>query len=120
MAELFCLKVISEIVPSARSIIANNLLQKGITQKKVSEILNITQPAVSQYKNGVRGTITEKMERNRKFDSYLKKITQEIYKNSVDINVKTCEICKNARKMNLIKKDEIKEFLCLLEIANKK
>jgi hypothetical protein len=119
MSELFCSKVISEITPSARSIIAVNLLKKGMTQKNVSEILKITQPAISQYKSGMRGLITEKMQKNRPFVDYLDKLTELVYKDNLDINMKTCEICKNARKMNVVGEKEIREFLCLLEIARK-
>jgi hypothetical protein len=117
MSELFCSKVISEIIPSFRAIIANKLLEKGMTQKDVSKLLGITQPAISQYKSGLRGLITEKMIKNKKFMKYLDNVTEKVYNNSLDINLKTCEICRATRDFEVIKEKDIKEFLCLLQIA---
>ncbi|MCL4398799.1 MAG: helix-turn-helix domain-containing protein [Candidatus Parvarchaeota archaeon] len=117
MSELFCSKVMSEIIPSFRAIIANKLLEKGMTQKDVSKLLGITQPAISQYKSGLRGLITEKMTKNEKFMEYLNEITYKVYSKNLDINLKTCEICKATRDFGVIKEKEIKEFLCLLQIA---
>ena len=117
MSELFCSRVISEITPSARSIIANSLLKKGMTQNAVSKILGITQPAISQYKKGIRGLITQKMEKNREFMAYIQNLTDLAYVGKLDVNLRTCEICNNARKMHVINEKDIKEFLCLLNIA---
>ena len=117
MSELFCSKVISEIIPSFRAIIANKLLEKGMTQKDASKLLGITQPAISQYKSGLRGLITEKMIKNEQFMGYLNDIADMVYKNKLDINLKTCQICKATREFGVIKEKDIKEFLCLLQIA---
>lgn len=117
MSELFCSKVISEIIPSSRAIIANKLLEKGMTQKDASKLLGITQPAISQYKSGLRGLITEKMIKNEKFMEYLNEIADKVYTNKLDINMKTCQICKATRDFGVIKEKDLKEFLCLLQIA---
>jgi Predicted transcriptional regulator len=117
MSELFCSKVISEIIPSSRAIIANKLLEKGMTQKDASQLLGITQPAISQYKSGLRGLITEKMIKNKKFMEYLNNMAETIYDNKLDINLKTCQICKATREFGVIKEKDLKEFLCLLQIA---
>ena len=117
MSELFCSKVISEIIPSFRAIISNKLLDKGMTQKDVSKLLGITQPAISQYKSGLRGLITEKMIKNKAFMAYLDSIAEKVYKNKLDINLRTCEICKATRDFGVIREKDIKEFLCLLQIA---
>jgi predicted transcriptional regulator len=117
MSELFCSKVISEILPSFRAIIANKLLEKGMTQKEVSKLLGITQPAISQYKSGLRGLITEKMLKNERFMEYLNDIADKVYTNKLDINLKTCQICKTTRDLEVIKEKDIKDFLCLLQIA---
>ncbi|MGC8533555.1 MAG: transcriptional regulator [Candidatus Parvarchaeum sp.] len=117
MSELFCSKVISEIIPSSRAIIANKLLEKGMTQKEASKLLGITQPAISQYKSGLRGLITEKMIKNEEFMAYLNELADKVYTNKLDINIKTCQICKATRDFGVIKENDIKEFLCLLQIA---
>ncbi len=117
MSELFCSKVISEIIPSFRAIIANKLLEKGMTQKDASKLLGITQPAISQYKSGLRGLITEKMSKNEKFMKYLNEMADMVYDKKLDINLKTCQICKATRDFGVIKEKDLKEFLCLLQIA---
>jgi hypothetical protein len=117
MSELFCSKVISEIIPSFRAIIANKLLEKGMTQKDASKLLGITQPAISQYKSGLRGLITEKMIKNEKFMKYLNEMADMVYDKKLDINLKTCQICKATRDFGVIKEKDLKEFLCLLQIA---
>ncbi|MCL4376354.1 helix-turn-helix domain-containing protein [Candidatus Parvarchaeota archaeon] len=117
MSELFCSKVISEIIPSSRAIIAGKLLKKGMTQKDASKLLGITQPAISQYKSGLRGLITEKMIKNKKFMEYLDQMADMIYDNKLDLNLKTCQICKATRDFGVIKEKDLKEFLCLLQIA---
>ncbi len=118
MSELFCSKVILEIFPSARSIIAEKLMKKGMKQREISKLLGITQPAISQYKNKLRGVITQKMKENPKFMDYLNEIADEIYNNNLDINLKTCEICSLSRSYEVVKEKDFKNFLCLLEIAN--
>ena len=88
--------------------------------KETYDKLGIPQPAISQYKSGLRGLITQKMSANKDFMRYLKKLTYKIYGEKLDINLKTCEICQTSRDLNVIKENEIKEFLCLIEIANSK
>lgn len=118
MSELFCSKVISEIVPSARAIVANKLLEKRMTQNEISRRLGITQPAISQYKRGLRGFITEKMVENKKFAEYLDDLAGRVYGEKLDLNLKTCEICSLSRKYKVIKEKELRDFLCLLQIAS--
>lgn len=48
---------------------------------------------------------------------YLDNVTEKVYNNSLDINLKTCEICRATRDFEVIKEKDIKEFLCLLQIA---
>ncbi len=43
------------LIPGIRSELAKELLKLGMKQKEISKILNITQPAVSQYISDKRG-----------------------------------------------------------------
>ena len=49
--------------------------------------------------------------------AYLDSIAEKVYKNKLDINLRTCEICKATRDFGVIREKDIKEFLCLLQIA---
>jgi len=47
-----------DVLPTARAIIAKKLLENGFSQQDIANKLGLTQPAVSQYKKGVRGSRT--------------------------------------------------------------
>ena len=48
---------------------------------------------------------------------YLNNMAEMVYDNKLDINLKTCQICKATREFGVIKEKDLKEFLCLLQIA---
>ena len=50
-----CEIVVWYIIPTIRSELAKELLNLGMKQKEISELLDITQPAVSQYISDKRG-----------------------------------------------------------------
>jgi predicted transcriptional regulator len=50
-----CEIVVWYVIPSIRSELAKELLNLGMKQKEISELLDITQPAVSQYISDKRG-----------------------------------------------------------------
>lgn len=50
-----CEIVVWYVIPSIRSELAKELLNLGMKQKEISELLDITQPAVSQYLSDKRG-----------------------------------------------------------------
>ena len=50
-----CEIVVWYVIPSIRSELAKELLNLGMKQKEISELLDITQPAVSQYISVKRG-----------------------------------------------------------------
>ncbi len=48
--------IIKEVVPAMRAYIAKKLVEAyGLSQKQAAQKLGTTQPAISQYKRGVRG-----------------------------------------------------------------
>ena len=51
-----CEIVVWYVIPAIRSELAKELLNLGMKQKDVSEIMDITQPAVSQYITDKRGS----------------------------------------------------------------
>ncbi len=48
--------IVNEILPALRSIVAQELQAKGYSQNEIATLLEVTQPAVSQYLNEERGT----------------------------------------------------------------
>ena len=50
-----CEIVVWYVIPSIRSKLAKELLKLGMKQKEISQMLDITQPAVSQYISDKRG-----------------------------------------------------------------
>ena len=50
-----CEIVVWYVLPSIRCKLAKELLSLGMKQKEISEVLDITQPAVSQYISDKRG-----------------------------------------------------------------
>ena len=50
-----CEIVVWYVIPTIRSELAKELLNLGMKQKEISELLDITQPAVSQYISDKRG-----------------------------------------------------------------
>lgn len=89
-----CEIVVWYVIPAIRSQLAKDLLSFGMKQKEVSEIMDITQPAVSQY-------ITDKRGNGIKLSDDVKKLVTELAKdlaNGVatksDLVKRNCEICR--------------------------
>ena len=95
------------VLPKIRSAIALELKQKGIAQKKIAEIMDITPAAISQYLHNKRAKkidfeIDKKIIKNatKKIINNPKnynEILQEILKNSKHI---ICKIHKKIEKVN--------------------
>lgn len=60
-----CELIVNEILPAIRSITAKKLIEDyGFSQKKVADLMGLTQPAVSQYKRNLRGYKVEVLTKN--------------------------------------------------------
>lgn len=95
----YCEIIASEFLPIARALIAKILIEKyKYTQKQVAEILNISQPLVSFYLNGLRAKNFKK-----KIDEKLLKRIEEICKQIVNGNISSknllIEILKTAEEI---------------------
>ena len=116
MVDLFCKTTINEIMPSVRSLVATRMAEKGFTQKQIALMLNMSQPAISQYKKRVRGTFLSRIYRNKEMLAYIDGMISEI-QGGLDLNMKVCNICKKARVTGAVKPAKTEPFLCLLEMA---
>lgn len=97
-----CEIVVWYVIPAIRSELAKELLKLGMRQKQISELLDITQPAVSQY-------ISEKRGHGLKFEPEIHVMIQKFAKDLVDENAdqhdiisKMCEICKKIKAEEVI------------------
>ena len=90
-----CEIVVWYVIPAIRSELAKELLNLGMKQKDVSELMDITQPAVSQYITDKRGSGI-KLEDNVK--DMIKAFALELStgeSTKADLIPRTCAICRN-------------------------
>jgi len=94
-----CEEFVNEYMPTVKSNIAYILYNKyDLKQVEISEILDITQPAVSQYIRGSRGKTTEL---SKEMEKTIEKVAEEIYRTNKEekltqkeVDDLMCEICK--------------------------
>ncbi len=97
-----CEIVVWYVIPAIRSELAKELMNLGMKQRDVSEIMDITQPAVSQY-------ITDKRGSGIKLDDNTKEMIHEFARQlsdgeatKADLIPRTCIICKNVKTVDVL------------------
>ena len=102
-----CEIVVWYVIPAIRSELAKELLNLGMKQKDVSELMDITQPAVSQYITDKRGSgIRLKKEVRQMIKDFAFELsTGESTK--ADLIPRTCKICKNVRTIDVLEQLDI-------------
>jgi predicted transcriptional regulator len=90
------------VIPSIRSELAKELLKLGMKQKQISELLDITQPAVSQY-------ISDKRGHGIKFDDHTQNMIKIFARDLMEQNLeqgdvirRICEICKHVKSEEVV------------------
>jgi len=94
-----CEEFVNEYMPTVKANIAYILYNKyKLKQIEISEILDITQPAVSQYIRGSRGKTTEL---SKEIEKAIQEVAEEIYSSNEDgkltqekVDELMCEICR--------------------------
>ncbi|MEW6009731.1 MAG: transcriptional regulator [Methanobacterium sp.] len=89
-----CEMVVWYVIPTIRSELAKELLKLGMKQKEISKLLDITQPAVSQYISDKRG---HGIKFNDQTMAMIKKFAHDLKEETAtqqDIIPRTCKICK--------------------------
>ena len=98
-----CEIVVWYVIPAIRSELAKELLNLGMKQKDVSELMDITQPAVSQYITDKRGS---GIKLNEDVRAMIKQFARELSEGEAtkaDLISRTCSICKNVKTMDVLK-----------------
>ncbi len=97
-----CEIVVWYVIPAIRSELAKELLNLGMRQKDVSELMDITQPAVSQY-------ITDKRGSGIKLDDDVRKMIHDFARELAEGEAtkaqligRTCAICKNVKTVDVL------------------
>lgn len=97
-----CEIVVWYVIPAIRSELAKELLNLGMKQKDVSELMDITQPAVSQY-------ITDKRGSGIKLDDHVKTMVKDFAfelstgeSTKADLISRTCMICKQVETADVL------------------
>lgn len=73
-----CERVVNEVLPAVRSLLAKDLQDKGYSQTEIADLLNLTQPAVSQYLSASRGKNIQYIEENTAIRSQIDDLVVEI------------------------------------------
>ncbi|MDP1553528.1 MAG: transcriptional regulator [Methanobacteriaceae archaeon] len=97
-----CEIVVWYVIPTVRSELAKELLKLGMKQKEISAILDITQPAVSQYISDKRG---HGIKFNEEIQAMIKKFAGELKEGIAtdrDIIPRTCQICKKIKTEDIM------------------
>ena len=98
----FCVTYANDILPVVKAMIAKKMMEDyKLSQNKIAMILNMTQPAISQYKRSLRGYKMNIIESNQKVLDLMEKITEELALGELSDSEKNliyCRICKALRE----------------------
>jgi hypothetical protein len=101
----FCEVIVSDVMPAMRALVAKELMKKGLKQSEVSNLLGITQPAVSQYLGELRGYNVKMLQSNKKIMGMIRSVAEDIASKKFDskkIHQKLCQICIKVRKEGMV------------------
>ncbi|WP_303247286.1 transcriptional regulator [uncultured Methanobrevibacter sp.] len=97
-----CEVVVWYVIPAIRSELAKDLLALGMKQKEVSNLMDITQPAVSQYITDKRGSEVKLNERVKDLIAEFAKQLVDGTATKSDIIGRTCTICKQIETKDVL------------------
>ncbi len=100
-----CEVMVSEILPGVRALVAGKLVEKhSFSQMKAAERLGTTQPAISQYRTGIRGSGIKRLKQNAEFMGMVESIADRTASGELShdmITVEFCRVCRFMRKEGL-------------------
>ena len=102
-----CEIVVWYVIPAIRSELAKQLLKLGMKQKDISEIMDITQPAVSQYITDKRGS---GIKLNKDIKNMIHEFAQELVEgesSKEDLISRTCSICRKVKTIDVLQQLDI-------------
>jgi len=100
------------ILPCIRASLVQELTAKGLSQKKVSTILEITPASVSQYTSKKRGC---KIELCDNVITSIQQLADDLIADNVDhMGLRMCDICMQVRSQGVL--DEGDEGPCIRDL----
>ncbi len=97
-----CEMVVWYVIPTIRSELAKELFKLGMIQKEIAVLLDITQPAVSQYLSDKRG---KELELNPEILVLIKNLARDLNQGKAttkDMVSRTCQICREIKSYDII------------------
>lgn len=76
--------IINSILPALRSIVADKLDSRGFSQTEIADLMQVTQPAVSQYLNKQRGGEIKIIRENPELDEIASQIAKSISQDDLE------------------------------------
>lgn len=101
---LICETVVKDILPAVRALIAKDLKEKGYTQTEIAELLDLTQPAVSQYLSAARGSKVQRIEQDETAATHVAELIEMLLDDAPDddLSRKFCEVCLSVREQGIV------------------
>jgi len=101
-----CEVVSQYVLPAMRALVAKKIVEDfNFSQKKAAEMLDTTQPAISQYMSRSRGQKTKVFDEYPEVLQKINELAEGIAKEEVksdQITIRFCEICKLMVKKGMI------------------
>ena len=101
----FCETIVLQVLPTVRSLLAMKLSEKGVKNKKISELMGLSPAAVTQYLKKARGSRVKVLMKskaiNKRVDAIAEKMAEGGLSHEEGITT-FCEICKEIRKERIL------------------
>ncbi|NOX71843.1 MAG: hypothetical protein GXO64_04060 [Candidatus Micrarchaeota archaeon] len=98
----FCMTFVGDILPVVKAVMARKMLTDyKLSQTKIAEILEMTQPAISQYKRSLRGSRFELLEKDEKTLDLIGELTRQLALGELSEAEKDeifCKVCRSIRE----------------------
>jgi len=97
-----CEIVVWYIIPGIRSVLAKELFKLNMKQKDISDLLDITQPAVSQYLSDKRGN---EIQFNEEVFFHIQKFAHGLKGGEIsklDMIPQMCQICRKIKSEDIM------------------
>lgn len=106
--KLACEVFVNDLLPAVRALLARDLVEEyGLTQREAARRLDMTQPAISQYKNELRGRQIKKLENSKSVSDKIERLVEDVAEQKIDMeeyDKRFCEICKAAKEDSILEK----------------
>ena len=90
--------IIKKILPAMRAIVARKLIETyGLSQKQTAQKLGATQPAISQYKRGIRGMKVDIITNYPKLSEMLETVAKKVASGEIadeQVTIEFFKICE--------------------------